>query len=63
MKNYFIGQGTGIVATFDTKEEMLAFHKAMPAIDRHFCKLYDTKNKKMADGWAIQYGDRPECWR
>ena len=39
MKDYFIGQGTLISAQFDTLEEMLAYHAAMPDLDRHFCKL------------------------
>lgn len=39
MKNYFIGQGTHIVAQFATMEEMLDFHSKMSDLDRHFCKV------------------------
>lgn len=53
MKDYFIGQGTSIVAQFDTLFEMLAYHKTMPALDRHFCKLYDGIKYKIADGYDI----------
>ena len=56
MKNYFIGQGTNLVAEFDTLEEMLRYHNLMPCVDKHFCKLYDRINKKIADGNDILFG-------
>jgi hypothetical protein len=30
--------------------EMLDFHSKMSCLDRHFCKLYDRKERKLADG-------------
>lgn len=50
MKDYFIGQGTSITAQFDTLEEMVAYHAGMPALERHFCKLYDRRAHKYAPG-------------
>lgn len=55
MKKYFIGQGTGTVAEFDTLEEMLAFHANMEPLDRHFCRLYDYENHRTAEGWDIRF--------
>ncbi len=65
MKNYFIGQGTWIAAQFDTLEEMLAYHKAMPELDRHFCTLYDCRAHKYASGWAVTWSwyDKSDPWR
>lgn len=55
MKQYFIGQGTGIVKDFDTLEEMLEYHSKMEDLDKHFCKLYDREHNKMADGNDILF--------
>ncbi len=64
MLPYFIGQGTGIVKQFGSLEEMFSFHKNMPALDRHFCKLYDCIRNVLADGWDIQYDySDPTKWR
>lgn len=65
MKDYFIGQGTLISAQFDTLEEMLAYHAAMPDLDRHFCKLYDRHARKFAPGWAVTWSwyDKSDPWR
>ncbi len=54
-KPYFIGQGTRVVKSFDTLEEMFAYHKTMDDENRHFCKLYDSKSNRVVDGWNIQY--------
>ena len=53
--DYFIGQGTSIVAEFSSLEKMFDFHRKMPSIDRHFCRLYDTKKGIQTEGWRIQY--------
>lgn len=65
MKDYFIGQGTWIRAQFDTLEEMLAYHEEMPDLDRHFCKLYDHRTHKYAEGWAVGWSqyDKSDPWR
>ena len=65
MKDYFIGQGTSITAQFDTLEEMLAYHAAMPELDRHFCRLYDCRAHKCAHGWAVTWSwyDKSDPWR
>ena len=55
--NYFIAQGTGIRAFFETLEEMRSYHAQMASIDRHFCKLYDCINKRIANGYE------PDTWR
>ena len=55
MKQYFIGQGTGVIKEFETLEEMIIFHKGMDSLNRHFCKLYDRQHKRYADGWKVQY--------
>ncbi len=61
--NYFIGLGTGIVKCFKTLDDMISFHKNMPSVDRHFCKLYDGVLKRYAWGCIVQYGyDDPENW-
>lgn len=61
---FFIGQGTGIVKEFESKEAMLEFHSSMNIIDRHFCKLYDTISHRLADGWAIMHSsDDKSAWR
>lgn len=60
--NYFIGQGTGIVSKFDTLEEMLEYHKHMPDLDRHFCKLYDCVKHKKADGNDIIFNRGWRDW-
>ena len=62
MKDYFIGQGTHIVAQFATMEKMLDFHSKMSDLDRHFCKLYDRKEKKLADGNDIIWGKGWRAW-
>ncbi len=56
MKDYFIGQGTGIVKEFNSLDEMSRFHEAMEPKDRHFCKLYDHKAMRYAPGWRV-YGN------
>ena len=50
---------------FDTLEEMLAYHAAMPDLDRHFCKLYDRHAHKFAPGWAVTWSwyDKSDPWR
>ena len=65
MKDYFIGQGTWIDAQFDTLEELLAYHAAMPELDRHFCRLYDCRAHKCAHGWAVTWSwyDKSDPWR
>jgi len=64
MGKYFVGQGTGIVKDFDTLEDMIAFHKTMKPIDRHFCKLYDGVNHRIAEGWRVWHnGYGNESWR
>lgn len=61
---YFIGQGTGIVKKFDTFADMCDYHRAMPALDRHFCKLYDHPQKRLAEGWAVfDNYENPKVWR
>ena len=62
MKKYFIGSGTRTVAQFDTLQEMLAFHSKMEPLARHFCKLYDTANRKLADGCDI-LSSGSSAWR
>lgn len=65
MAKYFIGQGTGIIKEFDTLDEMFNFHKNMETIDRHFCKLYDSVNHRLIDGWELWhsgYSDNSK-WR
>ncbi len=57
MANYFIGQGTGIIKEFNTREEMFAFHKTMDALDRHFCKLYDSVTHRIIDGWELWHSN------
>ncbi len=52
---YFIGMGTGIIKEFLTLEEMFEFHKKMPPMDRHFCKLYDSVKHRRVPGWSIQW--------
>ena len=65
MQNYFIGQGTSTLKSFDTLEEMFDFHKTLPSIDRHFCKLYDRVKHRLVEGWAIRsdYSDTNPSWR
>lgn len=65
MKDYFIGQGTSITAQFDTLEEMVAYHAGMPALERHFCKLYDRRAHKYAPGWAVTWSwyDKRDPWQ
>lgn len=61
---YFIGEGTGIVKEFNTLEEMLEFHSTMNSLDRHFCKLYDCINHRLADGWEVwHHPDDESVWR
>lgn len=55
MKRYFIGQGTAIIAEFNTVSELNTFFNNMPDIDRHFCRLYDTQNHLTIEGWKYQY--------
>lgn len=63
-KPYFIGMGTSKIQDFDTLEEMFYYHKNMKDEDRHFCKLYDSVNKRMVDGWDIQYNyNNDSKWR
>ena len=61
MKDYFIGQGTGIIAEFDTLDEMLEYHSKMPPLDRHFCKLYDRTRMRLTDGYSVMSGN--PIWR
>lgn len=61
-KPYFIGQGTSIVKSFDTLEEMLDFHSKMSDLDRHFCKLYDRNKKQIADGNDIIFDRGWRAW-
>lgn len=63
MKNYFIGQGTGTVAEFDTLEEMLNYHSNMNCLDRHFCKLYDYVKLQLIDGSQVGYPGWENKWR
>ena len=51
--DYFISQGTATVKEFNTFEEMIEFHQNMRKIDRHFCKLYDRKQNRYAQGWKV----------
>lgn len=62
IKPYFIGQGTGIVQHFDTLEEMLDYHSRMDDLDRHFCKLYDRKNNRIASGNDIIFNRGWRIW-
>lgn len=63
MKPYFIAQGTGIIQDFDTLEEMLEYHQNnMDDLDKHFCKLYDSENNRMADGNDILFGKGWRSW-
>lgn len=64
MKKYFIGQGTSIIKEFNTKNEMIEFHKNMDQESRHFCKLYDREEEKITDGWRIYNNyNKKEVWR
>jgi len=53
MVNYFIGQGTTIVESFETLEGMVQFYANMAPLDRHFCKLYDCVNHRICNGCDV----------
>lgn len=55
MKRYDIGQGTMIIASFETKKELDKYFDNMKDIDRHFCRVYDWEAKTDVPGWEYQY--------
>ena len=60
---YFIAEGTIVLKFFSSLREMIEFHKKMPAMERHFSKLYDRPGKRYAWGCLVQWDyDDPDNW-